>query len=254
MKAALLISLPLAVVVAFVVFEGLFVVFNGSKVPTPNIPRQPLAAGKGSSLNYVVLGDSTAVAQGADYQQGFAVATTQHLAADHAVTMYNLAVSGARTADVLNQQLPQMPKQVQKLDLVLIAVGPNDVTHLTSSTSVKNSLQKITDQLVRQNCDVKIVLTGSAQMGAVPRFPQPLRALMGWRTTQLNKIFDQVINQKQLTFAPIAKKTGPTFEQNPALFAPDKFHPNAEGYAIWIPVLNAALDDALASQPSHCAD
>ena len=95
-------------------------------------------------------------------------------------------------------------------------------------------------------------LTGAPDMGAIPRFPQPLRWLAGIRTTAVNRPIQAVIQDKKLTFAPIAAKTGSVFRQNPGLFAADKFHPNSEGYQLWTPVINAALDEALQNQPSHC--
>jgi lysophospholipase L1-like esterase len=240
------------VVGLFVITEALLVIFNGSKVPMPTIPRGTRSYGTvGTKLQYVVLGDSTAIAQGADYDEGYAVGTSQHLAQTHQVGVLNLAVSGARAGDVLNDQLPQMIDQ--KPDVVLIAVGANDVTHLTMTSSVEHSVKATINQLVKQNCDVKIVITGAAQMGAVPRFPQPLRALAGRRSDQLNSMFERLSTQQKITFARVAAQTGPQFKKNPGLFAADKFHPNAAGYALWTNAINTSLDQALASQPSHCS-
>lgn len=249
-KGVIVISLLLVALIGFVMFEALSVMYGGTTVPTPDIPRQPIVIGEGASLNYVVMGDSTAVAQGADYFEGYAVATAQHLADGHAVKVVNVGVSGARAKDMLGDQLTKA--QAQKPDVVLIAVGANDVTHVTSSKSVEDSIKTTVNKLVQTNCNVKIVVTGAAQMGSVPRFPQPLRAAAGLRTTQLNKVFDQIVSAQGLTFARIAEQTGKQFAEDPSLFAPDKFHPNAAGYAVWTPVINQALDDALANQPTHC--
>jgi hypothetical protein len=83
------------------------VAINGRSVPTPTIPHQQ-SLGKGELLNYLVLGDSSAVAQGADYQQGYAYLTAQHLATNHTVNLQNIAVSGARAKDVLTKQLSKV--------------------------------------------------------------------------------------------------------------------------------------------------
>ncbi|HSX27821.1 MAG TPA: SGNH/GDSL hydrolase family protein [Candidatus Saccharimonadales bacterium] len=240
------------VLIGFGIMELLVVVFNGGKVPVPDIPREPFVQGKGPALNYVILGDSTAVGQGTDYAKGIVRGTTAHLAVDHKVTMVNLAVSGATTQDVLRRQLPTLQ---QKPDVILIAIGANDVTHLTLKRTVQHSLEQIVTTLLQRNCNAKIVLTGSPAMGSVPRFPQPLRWVAGRRVTMLNdEVFRPLAQSQQLTFAPIAEETGPIFSQDPTLFAVDKFHPNDRGYAVWLPVLNKAIDQALASQPSHCAE
>ncbi|MEO5627408.1 MAG: SGNH/GDSL hydrolase family protein [Candidatus Saccharimonadales bacterium] len=248
-KAIIIGGICLGVVGLFVALEAAFVKYNGKNVPAPNIPRQSVAQGQGPRLNYYVLGDSTAVAQGADYLQGVAIGTANQLANNYAVTMTNLGVSGARTSDVASSQVDQIKT---KPDLVMILVGSNDVTHFTANKSVETSLRSITDKLVNLNCDTKIVITGAAQMGAVPRFPQPLRLIAGWRSNQLNKTFRQFSQTHNFTFAELASKTGPTFKNNRSLFAQDNFHPNAQGYAVWTPVLAESLNDALVNQVSHC--
>jgi lysophospholipase L1-like esterase len=237
--------LGLIALLLFAAIEYAWIKYNGTPVPVPKISRQPQTIGHGPDLTYVVLGDSTAVAQGAPYAQGYAVATANYLAKNYTLTWVNLAVSGARAHDVATKQLPRaLP---YRPDLVLIAVGANDVTHLTSLDSVRHSLQSTITALRRANSNVKIVLTGSPDMGAVPRLPQPLRWLAGERTKSLNAMVMQLAAQQHVTFAPIARQTGPVFRKHPDLFASDKFHPNAGGYKLWIPVLTTAIRQSLSS-------
>ncbi len=241
--AAVGIVLALAV---FVLAEFLIVVLNGTKVPAPSIPRGPQMLGSGPALSYVVMGDSTAIAQGAPYAEGYALYSAEHLAENHRVQFVNLGVSGARAQDVAASQAGQAASY--KPDIVLIAVGANDVTHLTSNTSVAASMQTVIDILRRANPAVKIVLTGAPAMGSIPRLPWPLKQLAGSRTRSLNDgVFAPLAARDHLTFAPIAAKTGAAFAADPTLFAADKFHPNARGYALWRPVVTEALDQALAS-------
>lgn len=68
----------------------------------------------------------------------------------------------------------------------------------------------------------------------------------------VNTVFDEVIKTYQLTWAPLSKETGPSFREDPSLFAPDKFHPNNRGYELMIQTLNRGLDQAITDQPSHC--
>ncbi len=233
----------------FVSIESAAVKYGGTPVDAPNIPRQPQVLGSGRAINYLVLGDSTSIGQGADYQAGIAIGTAKHLAQKGTVSMINLGVSGARSKDV---QLLQLPKITQKPDVVLIAIGANDVTHITPLGMVKQSLQATTEALVKLNCNVKIVFTGSPAMGSVHRFPQPLRLVAGYRANQVNRIFTSLNDQYSTTLAPLAAKTGTAFAEDISLSAQDKFHPSAAGYALWVDVLNKSLDEALANQPSHC--
>lgn len=206
--------------------------------------------GSGKPLHYLVLGDSTAVGEGGTYANGIAVETALHLAGRHRVEMKNLAVSGAQVTDVLREQMPRIGTFAP--DVVLLDVGANDVTHLTTARSLGNDLQQIVETLIAANCNVRIVVTGAPDMTTPPRIPRLLRGVAGWRTNVLNRVFRQAVDRYDLTFAPIAEETGPLFARDKSLFSGDAFHPNDRGYATWIAVIKPALDRALAAQPDHC--
>jgi lysophospholipase L1-like esterase len=205
-------------------------------------------AGKG--LKYMMMGESTGAGQGADYEKGIAVLTTQHLAQTHRVEMLNTSISGATIEQILDDQIKVA--QEYKPDIILIAAGANDVINVTPPWKLRSQLEEMIELLIQSNCEMKIVLTASPDMGSPPRLPQPLRWLAGLMTQVVNKVFYSVISNYDLTLAPIAAETGPIFRRDHTLFAEDRFHPNEEGYAVWIPVLNTALDQAIDSQPSHC--
>ena len=223
-------------------------------IPGPDDHYQPPSqrpvrlGGGGRPLVYVVLGDSTAAGRGGHYDQGIAMGTARHLAQSRTVTMVNLAVSGAKVRDVVTGQLPEAVRL--KPDVVLLAVGANDVTHFTPSGAISAGLSSIVDQLTAARPGVRIVLTGSPAVGTARRFAQPLRWLAGLETNRVNRVVGQVIEQadsqgKRVVWAPIAHDTETTFAHDPTLFAPDRFHPNDRGYVAWLPTLNAALDKAL---------
>lgn len=195
--------------------------------------------GNGPHLRYVVMGDSTALSQGGDYSQGYAVKSAEFLAQTHRVTWTNTAISGSRAAGVRYKQLPRALRF--RPDVVLIAVGANDVTHFTAYAKVEKHLAAIIDMLRLHNPRVKIVLTGSPDMGSIPRFPRPVRWLAAWRTRRLNEAVVKLANREQVNFAPIAAKTGPYFRKHPEMFAADKFHPNTLGYERWVPIIIEAL-------------
>lgn len=212
-------------------------------MPVPDIPRNSTTIGTGKPLSFVILGDSTAVGQGGDYSRGIAVSAAKLLATSSTVTYQNFAVSGARVNDVLEKQLPQTSQL--KPDLVLISVGANDVTHLTSLNDVRSDFMQLIDKLQTSNPKIKIVITGSPQMGSIVRFPQPTKFLARLQTNKINTIFKGIADEKGLIFAPVARETGPAFLHNPRLFAQDKFHPNTAGYHIWVPVINQAVKQAI---------
>lgn len=231
--------------------EILVIKYNAESVPAPKIPRTVQSLGEGLPLSYVVMGDSTSIGQGTDYKNSFAVASAEHLAKNYSVKFVNVGVSGAKTKDVLGKQLEQA--EVYKPDIVLLAVGANDARHFIRGKITQVSLQKIVDGLKQSNCNVRIVVTRSPAVDAVNRFPWPAKQLMGLRTRQVNNAFEPVIEKNGLTIAPIAEKTRAAFLADPTLLAADKFHPNARGYALWKPVINDSLDEALVKPvPPNC--
>lgn len=197
----------------------------------------------GPPLVYVVMGDSTAAGVGGSYESGIAVSTARDLGKRFRVTMTNVAVSGARVRDVRRDQLAAA--EGLKPDFVLLSVGANDVTHLTRIGSMRADLRTIVQRLKAVNPAVKIVLTGSPDMGSPPRIPRILRGIASCRTRSVNRMFEAEVAQQRLVFAPIAAETGPLFRSDRSLFAEDRFHPNDRGYATWLPVLNKAIEQAL---------
>ncbi len=247
MKHRLLITFACSLI--FILILGLaqflYIKYSGAYVAVPVVPRATQSFGSaGAELKYAVMGDSTSIGQGAKYEQSYAYASAQHLAKNHQVKLLNVGVSGAVAKDLLGSQLDKV--ESYRPDVVLLAVGANDSRRFTSSSSIENSLQAIVDGLKKANPDVLIVTTGCPAMSPIPRFP-PFGAsqLAGFRERQINRVYAKIIAKNQLTLAPIALETGPAFAEDPSLFAADKFHPNARGYALWTPVINNALDRAL---------
>lgn len=229
--------------IIFVVAELLYIKYNGTSVSAPVIPRGAQTSGSGSELTYVVMGDSTAVGQGAPYKDSYASKSADYLAKKYQVTFVNTGVSGARTKDVFVDQLSK--SAAYKPDIVLLAVGANDATHFTKSSTLQDYLQKIIDGLKRSNSNVQIIVTGSPAMDSVSRFPIGAKQIMGLRTKQVNQAFKSIVAKNKLLVASIAQETRRAFLADPTLTAADNFHPNARGYALWVPVIEKSLDSAV---------
>ncbi len=214
---------------------------HGAPVLAPTIPRDTEQFGSGvSKLNYVVMGDSTAIGQGADYSHGIARHTAMVLAATHrSVALTNVGVSGARVADVLHTQVAKAI--ALRPDVILLAIGANDVTHLTSQSSIERNLSSILSKLKSANPRLQVVLTGSPAMGSVPRFAKPTQWLARLEEHRVNHTIMLVAKAQDVIMVPLARATEATFLQHPEYFASDNFHPNASGYAVWFPVIDAGL-------------
>lgn len=223
---------------------------DATRSPAEDAPPANEIAKFGSSgpaLTYVVLGDSTAAGVGGNYESGIAVSTAEELGRRYSVSMSNFAVSGARLRDVRKHQLPLAT--ALRPDVVLLSAAANDVTHLTAIRSMRRDLRAVIETLTTANPAVKIVITGSPDMGSPPRIPRLLRGIASFRTAQVNRMCRaEAARHGNVTFAPIAAVTGPMFRHDRSLFADDRFHPNDRGYATWVPVLNEAMSRAMRSR------
>lgn len=244
-------AIGLIVVLFLVLTIEVLIARRGESENFVNPSSTPIVMGDHkSTLRYAVLGDSTAAGQGAPYDQGIAMLSAAHLAKDYRVEMINLSSSGAVSADVVKDQLNAATKF--NPDLVLISVGANDTTHLVRPSRVLDNLNKITSDLVKKNCNIKIVITGSPDMGTSPRFLRPLSDVLTSYTGLINNSVYKWTADNHFTLAPIARNTSKAFRQDPTLFAGDRYHPNTRGYQVWLQTIIPAIDDAMATQPSHC--
>ena len=230
---------------AALLFAEALIARRGAVPPFTEAPRDPRPVGdEGPPLRYVVMGDSTGAGQGAPYDAGIAVATARYLAkAPRRVRLRNFSISGARLADVVAGQLPLAERE--RPDVVLLSAGANDVTALTRTSAIRRDVAAIADRLRAANPGVRIVLTASPEVASSPRLLEPLAWVTAKRTGQVNAAIRGVARDRGLTVAPIAEVTGPQFEADRSLFSEDRYHPDARGYATWVPVLTRALDEAL---------
>ncbi len=181
----------------------------------------------GEGRRVVWLGDSTAAGIGASNSAGALPSQVADGLAGPRVSV--LAVSGSRVADVLDDQVPKVAGL--EPDLILISVGANDTIHLTGRGAFRHTYEKVVRALPS---GVPVMLLGVPDMGAIPRFAQPLRAVSGWRGRNLDAEVRQVAAGTGAIYADIAGPTGPPFRRDPnRYFAADDFHPSDAGYGLW---------------------
>jgi lysophospholipase L1-like esterase len=234
------ISIFIITFIAIIGIEILIARSRGKTFPFTNPEHTERIFGQGDKLVYVVLGDSTSAGQGGDYEKGIAVSTATFLGKKNEVHMTNFSISGAIVRDVLEKQLSDA--LILKPDVVLLSVGSNDVTHRTNLKSLKKELTEIVSKIHEVNKDTKIILTGSGDVASSPRFLEPLKSILGIQIERINSVFDEVIkNDSSLLLAPVVE-TGKEFRKNPDLFSEDKYHPNTEGYLLWVEVINKELE------------
>lgn len=198
-------------------------------------------------LSLVVLGDSTSAGVGADNaSEAYPTLLARRLAqeTERRVDLTVLGTSGARVRDVAREQSPMAVRL--NPDVVLVATGANDVTHLTPLDEVRTETTRTLEVLA--GTDATVVVAGAPDM-RVYAWHQPLRWLAYLRGKRVTQAIEEVARARGVPIVELAEETGHFFAAEPARhFSQDGFHPSALGYERWadaiFPILRSAVSES----------
>ena len=195
-------------------------------------------------LMLAFLGDSTAAGLGVlrgRETPGALLAAGLASVAERRVRLLNVAKSGARSADLARQvdlALPQRP------DLAVIMVGANDVTRHSPAAQCVRQLGEAVEALQAAGCQV--VVATCPDLGTIKPVRPPLRWVARRLSRQLAAAQTIAVVEAGGRTVSLGSLLGPEFAARPEMFASDRYHPSAQGYATaamaMLPSLCAALD------------
>ena len=176
--------------------------------------RRARSALAGDAPVLVAVGDSLAQGIGASHpDRGYVGLIARELAAGPGdVPIVNLSRSGARLADVLGTQLPALAAVEQPVALVVCTVGSND---LVRSARLGRSRRRVA-QLLQS-------LPNPSVMATVP-------ARGSMAATMLNRTIRAEAGRLGVPVADV----GAALDSWRGRRAGDRFHPNDEGYRVWL--------------------
>lgn len=187
------------------------------------------------SLRVLVAGDSTGAGVGSA-PEGSIAGRLGALLPEADIT--NHAESGSRLKD-LNQVLEDIHEHY---DLVLLQIGANDIIRATPLEEVRNEIRaalKHADRLGERT----IIMT-AGNVGLSPVFVWPFSAIVSARTKEVRTIFMQEAAAHGAVYVDLYKdrKDDVFITDVPRYFAPDRFHPSADGYGVWFEELKKKLN------------
>lgn len=209
-------------------------------------------SGLGAPTELWVLGDSASdgfgLSRAADAFPRH-VATALAASTSRRVSLTSLGRDGARIADVGAQQAPLLRPSV---DVVALLVGANDVFGRRSAGQVDADTTAMLAAVAEASHGAAIVVAGCPDFGRAPGFPQPLRALLGWRSRVVARAMAAACARAGVPFVDLV--AGTTSD----LFGADGVHPSREGSiaaaeAVVAAVLAAAAT-VLAPRSAHDDD
>ncbi|HVE63379.1 MAG TPA: GDSL-type esterase/lipase family protein [Mycobacteriales bacterium] len=186
--------------------------------------RENATALDGPGRLWVALGDSAAQGIGASTKEGGWVGQLRgELVArptEPPWRLVNLSRSGARTLDVLDEQLPAL-HELTDVALVTCAVGGNDLLHRTPTALLVAQVSQLIEALPPGS----VVATLSKGLGR--RKPEAVNEVIRTRGPA-----------RGLLVADVWASTGPPWRGK---YARDGLHPNEVGYAEWAGAFAEAL-------------
>ena len=228
--------------VPFLIPQALYVRRVATRLDPATGPNSG-AMGDGEPFRLLAVGDSIIAGVGAtNYPSSITGQTAAALAnvLGRRVSWEAHGLNGAKTATVLEDMLPRaVPRPA---DAILVSVGVNDVTKLTSVSRWSRDLQDLVAALRRHSPAALIVMIGLPPMGHFPALPQPLRALIGMRARHFDEVLrDIVAASNQLIHIPLH------FVPDPEQFCADGYHPSELGYR----QLGREIADRIAGSDRH---
>lgn len=184
----------------------------------------PLTTTSTAKIVYVALGDSLTAGVGATSEQKtypYLVAKLLAQKKNAQVTVVNLGVPGATSADVLNQQVPQAIKLHP--DVITLAIGINDMLNRVPVGVFQKNLISIVDSLTGTTKSLNII--NIPYLGNSQAYWPPYRCYFDWQTKHYNSFLNATIDLYALT-------RDQAFT-NPNYYSIDGFHPSDEGYKFW---------------------
>lgn len=194
-------------------------------------------------LRLAVLGDSSVTGQGLDSaDDAWARLVARHLSDRFYVELCSYGAGGARSDDVLEVQLPVA--ESGRHDIAIVSVGSNDILRMTPAWRFERRLDEIVMRLKRVSSAV--VLFGVGDLGSIPRFPYPVDRVAAGTGRVADWVHRRVAERHGVAKVDQWALTTAAFNSGPHMFAPDLFHPSAEGHRAWADALIPTVEAELA--------
>ncbi|EBA13340.1 SGNH/GDSL hydrolase family protein [Roseobacter sp. CCS2] len=198
---------------------------NYIELPEPTGLRSG-TIGCGPPLRLLIIGDSSALGIGVTTQSDALLGQLTSRLRDHATISYDLvAKTGAKTADVLTW-VDDLPGE--SYDVVVTALGVNDVTKGVSLRKWLRQQTELVDRLMSQLRQPKVILSGLPPVGQFPLLPHPLRWVLGRQAARFDRYLHALAAQR-------ADCVALQFDMglDESNMSADGFHPGPAVYARW---------------------
>jgi lysophospholipase L1-like esterase len=189
-------------------------------------------AGVGEPLVLAMLGDSSSVGLGADHPHetpGAVMAAGLAALSGRRVVLREVGRVGGQSSE-LDGQIDRLLSEGLRPSVAVIMVGANDVTHRVRPSEAVRALELAVRRLVEER--IEVVVGTCPDLGTIEPIAHPLRYLARRWSRQLAAAQTIAVVEAGGRTVSLGDLLGPHFAARPKeMFAADRFHPSAAGYA-----------------------
>lgn len=193
-------------------------------------------------LHVAVLGDSTVTGQGLeDVDATWPRIVARRLSDRYQVVLRSYAVGGAKSRDVLAEQVPIA--EMFPYDIVIVSVGSNDILRMVPVWVFERRLHEIVDRLTATSRS--LILFGVGDLGSIPRLPYPIDRFATGSGQLADWVHRRVAERHQVAKIDQWALTTEAFNSGIHMFCPDLFHPGPEGQLAWADAVTPTVESEL---------
>ncbi len=214
--------------VPFLFLQGRYVRRKVGKLPDASGDAAGSVGSHAEIINLLVIGESTVAGVGAEtHADALTGQFAKHLSAKFGKTVsyFALGESGITVRETLRRLVPQLPQT--SADIILVALGANDVFTLSSPQKWRRNLSELLAILREKYPNSKILVANVPMVRDFIALPNPLRYVLS-RLAKLHHFnaISLIKEMKNVVYFDDVKRV----ERD---FFSDGIHPSPKGYDQW---------------------
>ena len=179
-------------------------------------------------INLLAIGESTVAGVGAkNHNEALTGQFSKHISrkTGKSVNWHALGVSGITIKRTLHELVPHLPKE--EMDVILVALGANDVFGLSSPRKFRRYLTALLKILREKNPNAEILVANVPMVRDFIALPNPLRYVLS-RLAKLHHFnaINLISGMENVIYFNDVKKVDDDFFS-------DGIHPSVKGYDLW---------------------
>ena len=196
------------------------------------------AGGEVAALRYVALGDSYTIGTSVAEADRWPNQLVERI--DEVELVGNPAVNGFTSADLINDELPQL--EALRPDLVSLLIGVNDVVQGVPDSQYAGNVAIIVEELLTRLPPNRILCVATPDYTVTPSgaaFGDP--AHQSDAIVRFNAILREACEHREIRFVPEIFELSQGALADPSLVADDGLHPSGKQYSLWVDVIEPVV-------------